>query len=120
MNKEIARKRRAKKTKAVIRNTKSKRPRLVVHRSGSHIYSQIIVCGEMGDKVLATASTLDKELKASLTGNKSEQAAQVGKLLAMRAKEKNILDVAFDRAGYRYHGRVKALAEGAREGGLNF
>ncbi|MDP3560810.1 MAG: 50S ribosomal protein L18 [Legionellaceae bacterium] len=120
MNKDIARQRRAKKTRAVIRSSKSNRPRLVVHRSGSHIYSQIITDGELGDLVLVSASTLDKELKTTLEGNKSEQAIQVGKLLATRAKEKNIEYVAFDRAGYRYHGRVKALAQGAREGGLNF
>ncbi len=118
MNKQIARTRRSLKTKAIIRQ--SKRPRLVVHRSGSNIYSQIIVCGADGDHVLVSASTLDKELRKTLTGNKSEQANQVGKLLAQRAKEKNILDVAFDRAGYRYHGRVKSLADGAREAGLNF
>lgn len=118
MNKQIARKRRGTRTKAIIGI--SKRPRLVVHRSGVHIYSQIVVPGENGDQVIAAASTLDKELKASLKGNKSEQAAQVGKLLASRAKEKKIIDVAFDRAGYKYHGRVKALADGAREAGLNF
>ncbi len=114
----LARKRRAAKTRAIIR--KSRRPRLVVYRSGAHIYSQIIVCEAGGDLVLASASTLDKELKATLTGNKSEQAGQVGQLIAKRAQEKNILDVAFDRSGYKYHGRVKALAEGARAGGLNF
>ena len=110
--------RRSVKTTAIIRG--SKRPRLVVHRSGKHIYSQIIVCGEKGDLVLVSASTLDKELKATLAGKKTEQAVQVGKLLASRAKEKNLIDVAFDRAGYKYHGRVKSLADGAREGGLNF
>ncbi len=118
MNKHLARNRRSIKTRAIIRQ--SKRPRLVVHRSGSHIYSQIIICGEQGDQVVVSASTLDKELKVTLTGNKSEQASQVGKLIATRAKEKNILDVAFDRAGYKYHGRVKSLADGAREAGLNF
>lgn len=120
MTKEMARNRRAKKSRSVILTAKSRRPRLVVHRSGLHIYSQIVICAEGGDLVLVTASTLDKELRTTLAGNKSEQATQVGKLLALRAKEKNILDVAFDRAGYRYHGRVKALAQGAREGGLNF
>lgn len=118
MNKQQARIRRSLKTRAIIRQ--SKRPRLVVHRSGSNIYAQIIVTGEMGDVVLASSSTLDAELKSGLTGNKSEQAFQVGKSLALRAKEKNVSDVAFDRAGYKYHGRVKALAEGAREAGLNF
>ena len=118
MNKHQSRNRRGLKTKAIIRH--SKRARLAVFRSGSHIYSQIIICGDMGDTVLVSASTVDKELKATLTGNKCEQANQVGKLLAKRAQEKNISDVAFDRAGYKYHGRVKALADGAREAGLNF
>ena len=118
MKKEHARKRRGLKAKAIIRL--SKRPRLVVHRSASHIYAQVIVQGERGDEVLVGASTLDKELRAALTGKKVEQAMQVGKLLAQRAKEKNIDTVAFDRAGYKYHGRVKALADGAREGGMNF
>jgi large subunit ribosomal protein L18 len=118
MNKHIARKRRGTKTKAIIGI--SKRPRLIVHRSSVHIYSQIVIAGHNGDQVIAAASTLDKELKSSLNGNKCEQAAQVGKLLAKRAKENKIIDVAFDRAGYKYHGRVKALADGAREAGLNF
>ena len=118
MNKHQARSRRGLKTKAIIRQ--SKRPCLTVFRSGTHIYSQIIVSGEMGDVVIAAASTIDRELKPILTGNKREQATQVGKLLAKRAKEKNLTEVAFDRAGYKYHGRIKALADGAREAGLNF
>jgi large subunit ribosomal protein L18 len=118
MNKHKARNRRSLKTKAIIRQ--SGRPRLTVFRSGSHIYSQIIVMGQAGDQVIVSASTLDKELKNTLKGNKSERSFEVGKLLARRAKEKNLLDVAFDRAGYKFHGRVKALAEGAREEGLNF
>ena len=118
MNKFHARARRGLKTKAIIRH--SNRPRLVVYRSSVHIYSQIVVAGENGDTVIVSSSTLDTELKANLSGTKSEQAAQVGKLLAIRAKEKNVTDVAFDRAGYKYHGRVKALADGAREAGLNF
>jgi len=120
MNKELARKRRATKTRAIIAKTKSQRPRLVVSRSNPNIYAQIIVYGENGDMVIASASTLDKELKISLEGSKSERAMQVGKLLAKRAIEKNILEVAFDRAGNKYHGRVKALADGARDGGLKF
>lgn len=118
MNKQIARKRRGSRTKAVISNTG--RPRLVVYRSGTHIYSQIVVRGEHGDQVIASSSTIDKEIKATLKGNKCEQAVQVGKLLAKRAQDKKVSDVAFDRAGYKYHGRVKALADGAREAGLNF
>ncbi|MCR9192877.1 MAG: 50S ribosomal protein L18 [Gammaproteobacteria bacterium] len=120
MNKELSRKRRATKTRATIRRTKSQRVRLVVSRSNPHIYAQIIETNVNGDLVLASASTLDKELKPTLKGSKTDKAFQVGKLLADRAKAKNILDVAFDRAGYRYHGRVKALADGARDGGLNF
>lgn len=118
MNKKQARIRRGLKTKAIIRQ--STRPRLTVFRSGVHMYSQIIVRGDNGDEVLVAASTVDKALKSNLTGNKCEQAQQVGKLLAERAKEKNLTDVAFDRAGYKFHGRVKALADGAREAGLNF
>ena len=118
MNKHQARVRRGLKTRAIIRQ--SKRPRLTVHRSSSHIYAQIVIPGDMGDQVLAAASTLDKELKTVLTGNKCERAVQVGALLAKRAVEKNIIELAFDSAGYKYHGRVKALAEGAREAGLNF
>lgn len=118
MNKEKARLRRGLRTKAILRH--STRPRLVVHRSGSHIYAQIIVRGEKGSIVVVASSTLDKELKSSLAKTKVEQAEQVGKLLGERAKAKNIIDVSFDRAGYRYHGRVKALANGAREAGLNF
>lgn len=118
MNKHKARIRRGLKAKAVLRH--SDRPRLVVHRSSEHIYSQIIVRGEKGDIVVVSSSTLDKELKSVLTGTKVEQAQQVGKLLGERAKAKQVVDVSFDRAGYRYHGRVKALADGAREAGLNF
>ncbi len=120
MNKAIARKRRATKTRAIIRGTKSMRMRLVVSRSNANIHAQIIETNDAGDLVKVSASTLDKELKLTLKGSKSERAFQVGKLLAERAKEENIIDVAFDRAGFRYHGRVKALADGARDGGLNF
>lgn len=119
MNKFNARKRRGLKAKALIR--KSSRARLVVYRSGVHIYSQIIESCVNGDKVLAVSSTNDKELKASLAGKcKVDQATLVGKLLGKRAAEKGITQIAFDRAGYKYHGRVKALAEGAREAGLDF
>lgn len=118
MNKYTSRKRRGAKTKAIILN--SQKPRLVVYRSTSHIYSQIVTRSNAGDVVLVSSSTLDKDLKDKLSGNKSEQATQVGKLLAARAAEKNVVEVAFDRAGYKYHGRIKALAEAARESGLNF
>ncbi|MGC1181468.1 50S ribosomal protein L18 [Legionella sp.] len=119
MNKYNSRKRRGLKSKALI--CQSGRVRLVVYRSSLHIYSQIIEADKLGDRVLASCSTNDKELRASLSGKcKVEQANLVGKLLGKRASEKGITQVAFDRAGYKYHGRVKALAEGAREAGLDF
>ena len=119
MNKHDSRSRRGLKTKALIR--KSGKARLVVFRSGKHIYSQIVQANELGDKVLVACSTIDKELRTSLSDKcKVEQATLVGKLLAKRAADEGISDVAFDRAGYKYHGRVKALAESAREAGLDF
>ncbi len=119
MNKQISRNRRGLKAKALIR--KSGRARLVVYRSGTHIYSQIVQADALGDKVLVACSTIDKEIRASLSGKcKVDQASLVGELLGKRAKDKGITAVAFDRAGYKYHGRVKALAESAREAGLDF
>ncbi len=119
MNKHNSRNRRGLKAKALIR--KSGRARLVVYRSGLHIYSQIVKADAQGDKVLVACSTVEKDIKASLSGKcKVEQASLVGKQLGQRAKEQGITEVAFDRAGYKYHGRVKALAEGAREAGLDF
>ena len=91
--------------------------RLSVHRTPRHIYAQIIA--PAGDKVLASASTLDSELRKGATGNITAAAA-VGRLVAVRAKEAGIERVAFDRSGYKYHGRVKALADAARETGLEF
>lgn len=91
--------------------------RLTVHRTPRHMYAQVIT--PAGDKVLATASTLEKDLRGGATGN-VDAAAKVGKLIAERAKSAGVTAVAFDRSGYRYHGRVKALAEAAREGGLEF
>lgn len=91
--------------------------RLCVNRTPQHIYAQII--GADGGSVLASASTLDKTLRSGSTGN-SEAAASVGRLIAERAKAAGITKVAFDRAGFKYHGRVKALADAAREGGLDF
>ena len=88
-----------------------------MNRTPRHIYAQIIN-GE-GDRVLAQASTLDKDLRSGATGN-MEAAAAVGKLVAERAKAAGVTEVAFDRSGYKYHGRVKALADAAREGGLEF
>lgn len=90
--------------------------RLCVSRSNQHIYAQII--SSDGNKVLASASTLDKDLKGA--GSNIDAAASVGKLIAERAKAAGVTDVAFDRSGFKYHGRVKALADAAREGGLQF
>ena len=92
-------------------------PRLNVYRSLNHIYAQII--DDVAGKTLVSASTLDKDISVSSTGNK-EAAREVGKSLAQKAKDKGIESVVFDRAGYLYHGRVKELADGAREGGLKF
>lgn len=91
--------------------------RLCVHRTPRHIYAQII--SPEGDKVIASASTLDSELRGGATGNIGA-AAEVGKLVAARAKAAGVERVAFDRSGYKYHGRVKALANAARESGLDF
>lgn len=91
--------------------------RLCVHRTPRHIYAQVIA-GE-GDRILATASTLDKELRKGATGN-VEAAKAVGSLIAERATKAGVSDVAFDRSGFKYHGRVKALADAAREAGLKF
>jgi large subunit ribosomal protein L18 len=91
--------------------------RLSVHRTPRHIYAQVIA--PEGDRVLASASTLDADLRKGATGN-VDAAAAVGKLVAERAKAAGIEKVAFDRAGYKYHGRVKALADAAREHGLEF
>jgi large subunit ribosomal protein L18 len=93
------------------------RPRLSIYRSLSNMYAQII--DDVAGKTLVAASTLDKEVNASNGGNK-EAAKSVGELVAKRALEKGIESVVFDRSGYIYHGRVKELAEGAREAGLKF
>src|SRR6201986_1251626 len=94
----------------------SARPRLSVYRSNKGIYAQII--DDVAGKTLVSASSLSKDFSA--TGNKSDQSAAVGKLVAQKAIAAGIKDVVFDRNGYLYHGRVKSLADGAREGGLNF
>ena len=91
--------------------------RLTVHRSAKHIYAQIV--SPEGDRILAQASTLDQSLRGGSTGN-VEAAGKVGDLIALRAREVGVERVAFDRSGYKYHGRVKALAMAAREGGLEF
>jgi large subunit ribosomal protein L18 len=117
MDKKASRQRRARKTRAKIRELG--RARLCIHRTPRHIYAQII--DESGDKVLASASTLDRELRKEIksTGN-AEAAAAIGKVVAERAKAAGISAVAFDRSGFKYHGRVKALADAARESGLEF
>ncbi|ULJ64797.1 50S ribosomal protein L18 [Wielerella bovis] len=117
MNKKIARLRRARKTRARIADLKM--VRLCVFRTNSHIYAQII--SAEGDKVLASASTVEAEVRGSLkSGSNTEAAAVVGKRIAEKAKAAGIEKVAFDRSGFQYHGRVKALAEAARENGLSF
>jgi large subunit ribosomal protein L18 len=91
--------------------------RLCVNRTPRHIYAQII--DSCGNRVLASASTLDKALRANITGN-VKAASAVGKLIAERAVAIGITTVAFDRGGFKYHGRIKALADAARQGGLDF
>jgi len=113
--KNDSRLRRARRARARIRGLGENR--LSVHRTPRHIYAQIIA--PAGDKVLASASTLDSELRGGATGNMAA-AAEVGKLVAKRAKDAGVERVAFDRGGYKYHGRVKALADAARETGLEF
>ncbi len=109
-----ARERRARKTKLIMKRNGA--PKIVVSRSSKHIYAQVV----FGGKVIAASSTVEKQLKDKLDSKKVDQAHQIGKLLAERAKEKGVDKVSFDRSGYKYHGRVKAIAEGAREGGLDF
>jgi large subunit ribosomal protein L18 len=117
MEKKISRQRRARKTRAHIRRLG--KPRLTVHRSGRHIYAQVIAAE--GGQVLAAASTLQKEVREGLDGTCNRAAAAaVGKVVAERAVQAGITDVAFDRSGFKYHGRVKELADAARESGLKF
>ena len=117
MNKKEARIRRARKTR--VRIAIQRATRLVVARSNCHIYAQIV--DPAGDKVLASASTLEAEVrKDTKNGGNKAAAAVVGKRIADRAKALGIESVAFDRSGYKYHGRVQALAEAAREHGLKF
>ena len=114
-DKKQTRLRRARRARAKIRELGV--TRLTIHRSPRHIYAQLI-SGD-GARVLASASTLDKDLRSGKTGN-AEAAKAVGALIAERAKSAGITQVAFDRSGFKYHGRVKALADAAREGGLEF
>jgi large subunit ribosomal protein L18 len=117
MEKNIARLRRAKTTRSHIRDLGV--ARLSVLRSGQHIYAQVFTAD--GSKVLASASTVQTDVREGLkNGKNSDAASRVGKMIAERALAAGVEKVAFDRSGYRYHGRIKALAEAAREGGLQF
>ncbi len=113
--KKDSRIRRAKKTRFKLKALGE--TRLTVHRTPRHIYAQVI--SAEGNKVLASASTLDKDLRDGSTGN-VDAATKVGSLIAERAKTAGVSKVAFDRAGFKYHGRIKALADAAREAGLEF
>lgn len=116
--KELFERRRAR-VRTSLRKKSIGRPRLSVFRSGLHIYVQII--DDVNGNTIAAASTVDKELKGKLkTGANIDAAKAVGKLIAERAVSKGIKEVVFDRGGYIYHGRVKALADAAREAGLAF
>ena len=110
-------KRRAARVRRQIRANNTERPRLSIYRSGKNIYAQVI--DDKAGRTLAAASTLDKDLKGK-TGATTDAAASVGKAVAERAKAAGITQVVFDRGGLLFHGRVKALADAAREGGLEF
>jgi len=110
--------RRARRVRRVLKNAANGRPRLSVHRSSKHIYAQII--DDAKGQTLAAASSLEKAQRDAGTGANKDAAAKVGKLIAERASAAGISEVVFDRGRYIFHGRVKALADGAREGGLKF
>jgi len=114
-DKKLSRQRRARRSRMKIREQGV--TRLCINRTPRHIYAQVIAA--TGDQVLASASTLDKDLRSGSTGNVAAAAA-VGKLVAERAVAAGVTAVAFDRGGFKYHGRVKALADAAREAGLEF
>jgi large subunit ribosomal protein L18 len=117
-NRRVARLRRHKRVREHVVGT-SERPRLNVFRSLHHIYAQVI--DDSQNHTLVSASTIDQGVESQVQGlNKTQQAHVVGKVLAERALEQGIGKVVFDRGGYQYHGRVKAVADGAREGGLEF
>lgn len=117
MNKREARGRRSRRTR--VRIAEQRTNRLVVARSNCHIYAQIVA--PSGDRVLASASTLEADVRKELkNGGNRAAAAVVGKRIAEKAKAAGIEAVAFDRSGFKYHGRVRALADAAREGGLKF
>jgi large subunit ribosomal protein L18 len=109
--------RRRRRVRSALQARSSGKPRLSVHRSGRHIYAQLI--DDAAGKTLAAASTLDKDLKGK-AGATKDGAAAVGKAIADRAKKAGVNKVVFDRGGFLFHGRVKALADAAREGGLEF
>ena len=115
IDKKVSRQRRAKRVRMNIREQKV--VRLCVNRTPRHIYAQVIAAD--GDHIVATASTLEKNLRKESTGNIAA-AISVGKLVAERAVAAGVTSVAFDRSGFKYHGRVKALADAAREAGLEF
>ena len=117
MDKKTSRQRRARKTRANIK--KQRMTRLCINRTPRHIYAQVIAPD--GDAVLACASTIEKDVRASGNhGGNITAATEVGRLVAERALAAGVNEVAFDRSGYKYHGRIKALADAAREGGLKF
>ena len=109
--------RRRRRVRSALRTRSAGKPRLSVHRSGRHIYAQVI--DDLAGKTIAAASSLDKDLKGK-TGATRQGAAAVGRALAERAKKAGVSSVVFDRGGFLFHGRVKALADAAREGGLEF
>ncbi len=110
--------RRRTRVRTSLRKVANGRPRLSVHRTNQHMYAQVI--DDEKGATIAAASTLDKDLKKLKVGSNSEAAAAVGKLIADRAKKAGVEQVVFDRGGFLYHGRVKALADAAREAGLSF
>jgi large subunit ribosomal protein L18 len=117
MDKKLSRLRRAKRTRAKIRELSV--PRLTVHRTPRHIYAQVIDAD--GSRVLASASSVSRDLRSAVkNGGNVDAAVTVGKAIADRATAAGVSQVAFDRAGFKYHGRVKALADAARENGLKF
>ena len=117
MDKKLTRLRRARRTRAKIAELKA--VRLTVHRTNLHIYAQIF--SGCGTQVLAAASTIEAEVRGKIPNGGNVKVAEiVGKLIAERAKAKGIESVSFDRSGFHYHGRIKALADAAREGGLKF
>jgi large subunit ribosomal protein L18 len=118
MDKNVSRLRRAKRTRLKIKELEM--PRLCINRTNQHMYAQLISASQ--DQVLASASTLDADVKALLSGSASNKAAAeaVGKIIAQKAVAAGVESVAFDRSGFKYHGRVAALADSARQNGLKF